>query len=276
MKKIICLVDYSTVSENALRYAARLALQTSSKLVLVAKEEKVEASDRLVSVSDRANNTQPYSTRLADRADYLRSTWKVRCDYAELSDLSQESLKSLGDDVLLVVKGIGRGRPSTPHRLYQDFNLKALRHISTPYLLIPENYEFKTIKRLVYAHDYINNPNIPLDQLEQLTTWIGADICFLSVVQKKYSETEEASLDRVESLISSKWKNDRAITFDYVFYDNVAKCIDHYLDLQQHGDIVIFTLSKHNLVRGLFHRSLIKAMSVCGDHPMMILPEAKV
>jgi hypothetical protein len=270
MNKIVCFVDFSTTSENALRYATRLALDTSSKLILVSFQPE-PAKGRVLAGTTASGLEYYSSSRLPEMCDQLRSTWKVRCDYKELKVLDDEEIALIGKDVRLVVAGVESAVEITPFDSFNSLDIRLIRNLTVPVLMIPMSFQYHRPSRVLYAYDYAIEQYPPLAQLQQLTQWLKADIRFLSVIQGGFSPEEEDKIDKKNSRILSKWKGNKDISFDYVYHSNVAECLDHYMGLWKMDDMIVFSINNMSLAKRLFHRSVIRDMRVCSDYPMLIL-----
>jgi len=268
MKKIICLVDYTPASENALQYASRLAHDISAKLILTTLQTH-KASTKALALAGE-DDAFYNSSRLSEMCDRVRSVWKVPCGYRETMDVENET-DLPEQNVHLLIMGIKSSVKSTPHLLSSDIDFKMIRKSRVPVLLVPDNFQYRKAERVLYAYDYANEPVPPLNQLKEIAEWLKTDVQFLAVVEKEYSRDLEYLLDERCDGIIPQWKSDRKLTFEYIYYSNVKKCIDNYLDLWKSDDIVIFSIDHPTLLHRLFHKSIIREMTVCSRYPMLII-----
>jgi len=270
MKKIICLIDYTLASENAVKYAAQLARSTSSKLVLCTLHHH-NAPNKVLVLAGEEDERPYHSSRLPEMCDQMRGIWKVPCEYQEIYDDENEIQELLKTDVRLIIAGIKSSKQTTPQKLSNSINFKLIKDVQTPVLLIPDNVEYHKLSRMLYAYDYENEPEPPMDLLKNLAEWLQTDLRFLSVVDKEYAPEVEELMDERNAEILSHWKSTRILSFDYIYYSDVKKCIDHYLTLWQADDMVIFSIHHPSLMHRLFHKSVIKEMTVCSSYPILII-----
>jgi hypothetical protein len=266
MKKIICLIDYTRASENALQYAARLAHDSSTKLMLATLQHHKAPTIFALAGDEEA----PYSSRLSEMCDRIRGIWKVPCEYHESIDMENE-LDLIKSDVRMVVMGIQSANQTTPYLLSSAIDFKMIRETHIPILMIPDNVEYQKPNRMLYAYDYANEPNPPVEQLKNLVEWLKTDLRFLSVVEKGYTPEVEQMLDDRNAEIMSHWKSEQSLSFDYIYYSDVKKCIDNYLTLWRSDDIVIFSIDHPSLIHRLLHKSVIREMTVCSRYPVLII-----
>jgi hypothetical protein len=270
MNKIICLIDYTRKSENALQYAANLALDTSSKLILVSLQHQRARRRALIFVGEGEQEYHP--SRLSEMCDQLRSMWKIRCDFSEVSSLNMEELAAqLGPDIQLMVVGIESSTRPSPYKDLSAIDFKMIRESSIPIVLVPENFEYHRVTRMLYAYDYRNDASAPVEQLRHLSDWLKSDIRVLTVAQKEYSPEEDERIEKRIDQFRQQWTGVRNISFDYIYYEDVAKCLDHYVDLWRKDDMMVFSIGPVPLTKRLFHKSIIKEITLCCDYPVMIL-----
>jgi hypothetical protein len=270
MKKIICIVDFSGISDNAVQYAAQLAKDTSSKLVLLWLQNKKQLQ-KVGVLAGEDEGESSHSQRLAEVCDMLQSVWSVRCDFIELPDLEESASDVLDSDVQLVIMGIESPAYYTPYKAFTGIDFKMIRHTNVPILLVPENFRYHKLSRILYAFDYVHDDCPPLDQLARLTAWLQTDVRVLAVTQKKFSPEEEEIIDNRNSEILAKWKGGRTISFDSIYYHDVAECLEHYLELWRSDDIIVFSVGRPSFTQRLFHKSVVQQMTLCSEYPILIL-----
>lgn len=270
MKKIVCLVDYSRAYDNVIRYAAQLAHDTSSKLILSTLQPRQELH-KMMAVVDGDDDFASDVSQLSETCDRVRGVWKVPCDYHEFVGDEKQVLDFLETDIELIVAGIESSLNETPEKLFSEVHLKIMKHSHVPVLLVPDYYQYHKFNRILYAFDYVHEEHPPVEKLGLLAEWLNTDVRVLSVVQKKYSPEEEEKIDLKHGEILTNWKSNQEISFDYIYYTDVTRCLEHYLELWKADDIIIFSLAHPSLTERLFHKSVIRQMTLSSNHPIMIL-----
>jgi hypothetical protein len=270
MKKIVCITDFSEISDNAVQYSAQLAKDTEAKLVLLWLKNKAHAQKISVPAGVEEEDFMP-DTRLAETCDMLQGVWGIRCDYKALDDLPENAEEVLDSDVQLVTMGIESPANHTPYKLFTSIDFKMVRETNVPVLLVPGNFRYRKLQRILYTFDYAHEENPPLGQLERLSAWLHADVRVLAVSKADFSGAEEAEIDNRNSELLAKWNGSRTISFDSIYYHDVAQCLEHYLELWRADDIIIFSIGHPSLVERIFHKSVIQQMTLCCEYPMMII-----
>jgi nucleotide-binding universal stress UspA family protein len=271
MKKIICITDFSSISDNAVQYAAQLALDTNSKLVLLWLQNRAHEEKIAVFNSIQDEDAPLHTTKLSEACDLLRGVWGIRCDYKEIPDLVDHAEEILDSDVQMVIMGIEAPSDNTPYRLFSGIDFKVVRNTQIPVLLVPETFRYKKLTRILYAFDYVHNQNPPLDQLQRLAAWLRTDVRVLSVVQTKFSSEEEAKIDGRNSELQANWKGAYALSFDSVYYPDIAQCLEHYMKLWRADDIIVFSIGQQSFTDILFHKGIIQQMTLSCEYPILII-----
>lgn len=271
MKKIICITDFSSISDNAVQYAAQLAMDTNSKLILLWLQNKTH-DEKVAVLSGSYDEDRPmHTTKLAESCDLLRGVWGIRCDYKEIPDLVDHAEEVLDSDVQMVVMGIESPSNHTPYKLFTGIDFKVVRNTHVPVLLIPETFRYKKLTRILYAFDYVHDQNPPLDQLQRLAAWLRTDVRVLSVVQTHFSSEEEGKIDTRNSELLANWKGAYTLSFDSIYYPDVAQCLEHYMKLWRADDMIVFSIGQQSFTDILFHKGIIQQMTLCCEYPILIM-----
>lgn len=271
MKKIICIIDFSSISDNAVQYAAQLAKDTNSKLILLwlqnqAKKEKIK-----VFADSHHEETPTHTSKLAETCDLLRGVWGIRCDYREIPDLVEYTDEIIDSDVQVVIMGIHSPSNDTPYTVFDKIDFKVIRNTQVPVLLVPESFRYKKLTRILYAFDYKHDFNPPLIQLENLAAWLRSDVGVLTVVQSKFSSEEEAVIDSRNAELLAKWKGVHALSFDSIYYPDVAQCLEHYMKLWRADDMIVFSIGQPSFTDILFHKGIVQQMTLCCEYPILVI-----
>lgn len=269
MKKIVCLIDFERAYDNVTRYAARLAHDTGSKLVITTLQQHKQI-DKVMALEGEEEFSYG-SSRLSEICDQLRGIWKIPCEYHEFAGAEDEILDFLKGDIEVVVAGIESSRNTTPARILAGANFKLIREATVPVLLVPDHFQYQRLGRLLYAFDYVHEKNPPVEKLQQLAEWLHTDVRVLSVVKAEYSPAEEEKIDRMNGEMLARWKSRYSLTFDYIYFADVTRCLDHYLDTWRADDMIILSVEKPTLTQMLFHKSVVRQMMICSDYPILII-----
>ncbi|MFQ5639793.1 MAG: universal stress protein [bacterium] len=140
IKKILCAVDFSEYSEQALKYAAFLSRSHGAKLILLHVIEPLHGSEQYmvlaltpleikVKLKDEANN------QLSALANNVKSSTKVETAVREGKAFVEIIKKAKEDRVDLIVMG-SHGRTGLEHILIGSVAEKVTPKASCPVLIV--------------------------------------------------------------------------------------------------------------------------------------------
>ena len=269
MKKIYCVTDFSSISDNAIQYAAQIAKDTDAKLVLLGIQNEVYKDKVPVFEGHYDSGQSLCISKLAESCDLLRGIWGIRCDYKEIGDALDQADEEL--DVQLIILGIGTLGKDTPYKLYTRINKKIVPQLGVPILLAPQEYRHKKINRILYVFDYLQEKKPPLIQLEKLAGWLKAEVRVLEVVMNRFSSKEESKIESFNAELQSKWKGDYTLSFDIINYPDIANGLEHYIKLLRADSILVFSIGKPSFTDILFHKGLEQQLILSFECPILFI-----
>ncbi len=276
MKNILCPVDFSEVSLNAIEFATRLAEAHHGNLFLlnvfteedfnkileaehINKEynEKLEmAVSRLKSISQKINETEKKSGLL-------------NCDYSlksgKLFDSIFESIEE--NKIDLIVMG-SIGITSLEEKYIGSQTLKIIEEAPCSVFVVPEGISFHKIKKIVYATDYQEEDKIAIQQVISLATVLKA---YVEVLHVSHSETEinKAIYEEFVEEIRSFTHYDKLNFYRQVF-SKTTKGLKEFMH-EQNADLLILLSKKRNFFQNLFHHSITQDLYEFSDFPFMVI-----
>lgn len=264
MKKILCPVDSTAVSDRLVKFVGELAKETQSKIYLVATDKK--RKEVVIQGSHYEGND-----RLDQLHDYLSGIWHVPCSVEEKS-VSENSKKLglLADQYDIMALAISNSDASTIKVNGLDL-LKVLHETLAPILLVPDHFSYKKINRLLYAFDYKHEPQPPLQQLQWLADWFGVEVTFLTILQSDISAAEEKRMSDLQASIKKSWNSKNKISFETMTYPDVPKSLENYLAMRKSNDLLVLSVNHHNMLDRLWHKSVVKGLLHLAEHPYVIL-----
>ncbi len=266
MKTILCPTDFTPSADSVSKYAAQLARDTDSKVILVAthpKKEKVAAGD--FESNDDAE-------RLSELHDLLAGIYHVACGEEEpINGNIYKKLSAVADHYDLLVLGSHFGKEDGRKYSSGIDLVKMIQETLVPFLIVPENFNYKKVSRLLYAYDYKHEPDPPLMALHWLADWFDVDVQFISVIPSNISVQEENNINQVQGKILHNWHHDRKLGIETIVYDNVAQCLKNYLNRWSEGELLVLSVNHQNLLKKIWHKSVVKNLLTDATHPYMII-----
>ena len=275
MNRILCPIDFSEVSLNALEFAVAIGEKKNSNLTLLniftpkdfntilGSEHVKEEFDKLLDIAE--------SKLKAISKEILRISKKkglLSCDYKLKSGKIVDVLSELVNEGNCQLIVIGTTGHSAYERKYLGGKAQnIIQHTQCSVLCVPENHNFHGIKKMVYATDYQEEDKLAIQQLATLAEVLKAEVEVLHVSHHD---------DTIDKVIYEEFKGElmkfvnQKISFNRVVFKHVAEGLDTYMK-ETDADLLVLLNKKLNFLKSLFHQSLTQHLNRFTDYPLMIL-----
>ncbi len=275
MKRILCPVDFSDGSINALEFAAEVGSVYDSKITLLHVLTEKEFRQVL-------GETQPSST------------------YNELVDLAQEKLKALGEEIMrsdggrtvrcetkllyneiapsildearsgiydLITMGT-RGISEFNTRFVGSNSVRVIEKASCPVLLVPAEASMVGFDRMVYATDYLEEDKIVIQSVISFAVGFNSQIQILHISHR--DQLVDKALYKEFKTELTSFINYSKVGFErIVAQDRIEQSIDSFVRETKASLLAIVTRRRGFFGR-LFHDSLTERMSYFVDYPLLV------
>lgn len=272
MKKILCPTDFSSTSYNAITFAAKLAQITKAELTLLNVQSLFDFTPTEF-VTGKQFTLKATAERLTSQCRELGSVFRIPCNaeveptYHKLSSVIRDKAH-LHD---LVVMGSNGAED-----LYQFFlgtnTYNALVKTRTPVLLIPEGVLYSGITQILYAFDYLRQRKLPIQPLLQFAKALQAEITVLQVMEEAYSKEAEDELKELQFILEKEHDGSIPIKYETIRSSEVSRSIDSYA-VNHQPDAVALCSTHRNFIESLFHKSVIKDISMVSSYPVFVFHE---
>ncbi len=269
MKTIICPIDFSSASINAIEYAAKMAKDVGSQLELIHVQE-VEPVAVYAPISNVLSSRKIAFSKLKKMCTEVTNTYHVSCiSEVETSNKSLEKIlseKSKGDYFIVM----GTNGADDIHQYFFGTNSFAvLERAACPVLIIPEGELYKPIKKIVFAWDYKSKNNILFNQFDFFIELFKPEINLIHVSKEK----TQVSLDlfnAYKDVVDSKWGDKYNITFEQIFSDDIEKSLNEYMT-KSDADLLMITFYNRGFIGNIFHGQLVMQLSEEAVYPLLVL-----
>lgn len=266
MKTIIAPTDFSTVSESACLYAAKLAADIKADLVLL------HVMELPLAVAE-----YPVTESLFDEAGIEKEleTLKNKLLAAVNDKLNIRTRNTLGSpehEIKELCKAekpfavvIATHSTSVLDRFFLgSTTVYSVKHLRYPVIVVPHNIEYQAIKRIALASDLKDIYNVPAEEIETIVKLFNAEL------EVFYAAKNEKVINR--DSVGSLLLDHRLLALDPRFH--VAKNKDIMMGItdlaKEHNvDLLIIIPKKH----GPFHKSQSKDFVFYSDVPLMAIHE---
>lgn len=266
MKTIIAPVDFSSVSNNACLYAAKMAEDINADLVLLhVIELQFAISDFPVSVSDFGDISMADELKQLEESLRIATNNKINIYSENVMGSVENKISELCDlkEPFAVVMGT-HSTSFIDRFLIGSTTVYSARHLRYPVLVVPVNVQYKPFKKIALATDMKNVYEMPAHELEMIVKLFNAELQVFYVA-KNADERNRNSLPGM--LLNNRLLSLNPQLFLVEEPDTLMGV--SALVKQQDTDLLIVVPKKH----GPFHKSQSKDFIFYSDVPVMALHE---
>lgn len=270
MKKILCPTDFSDTAHNAISYAARFAQQMDASLTLFNVQSLFELAPGELLEKDMPE-LQWAKEMLEDQAREVVTEFSIPCHtMVSVSDFSLSSLISeKAADFDLIVMGTG-GPDDLNQFFFGTHTYKVFQKAKVPIVLVPETVHFASLKRIVYAYDFLHHGIPPLTQFLHILKNFQGDLMFLQLSHETPDKSEWQQIRKNEEIIKERLNQSIKISFDLQETDNFFESLQKYL-LTSDADLLVLGTHSYSLTEKLFHKSLAKRIFMDFLYPVFVV-----
>lgn len=276
MKKLLCPIDFSEVSLNALEFAVAIGEKEHSNLTLLniftpsdfnkilGSDHVSEEYDQLIEMAEKKLSAISKEILKISKKKGLSS-----CESKLKSGKIVDVLAELADEGKYDLIVIGTTGHSAYERKYLGGKAqKIIQHTHCSILCVPENHNFHGINKIVYATDYQEEDKLAIQQLVAMAKVLDSDVEILHV--SHHDDTiDKAMYEEFKGELMS-FMNYNKISFNRLVFKHVAAGLDEYMK-EVDADLLVLLNKKLNFLKSLFHKSLTLHLEKFTDYPLMIL-----
>jgi nucleotide-binding universal stress UspA family protein len=273
METILCPTDFSESSENAIHYAAALASQTGSKLILMHAilPDVIEFPGNPFErkVDNRLENYYLDKLQYLSQQIRLQTGSKVEVETICVPGPFPDSLNDLvrSKEVDLVVMGT-KGAHNLLEKIFGTNTASFIKQALCPVLAIPANVQFHQINNIAYASDFERQDTVFLKQLLAFAEPLGAAITIFNI------KTDE-QLDLV-----SDWQilrgiekhfRDKNFSFAQLKENSVVAGIEAFVE-ENKMDLLAVSVYQPDMLEKIFHTGVSQQLAYHSRIPLLALP----
>lgn len=268
MKKILIPTDFSSVANNATKYAIEIATAFKSKLFLY-HVYSMKKSDYDLNVS---NEEQPFKKKVKLNMEKTvekikeviaqkKLTLKTKVYQGNIFSLFGRTVKK--DGIALVVMG-SKGASGISKVIFGSVAGTALEKSKVPLLVVPPEYIFKSLQHIILAIDHKEISPEVLSPLQELETKFEAKVTILNIKTDSNNEIKiekEVDLDGVEIIYR-----------EVPLSKNINNSINKFIE-KEDCDLLCMVRRKKSFFESIYKRSITKNQVYNNQVPLLVLPE---
>ena len=276
MIRILVPTDFSATAERAFRFAAQLASKTTGTIILFHVNEKEE-----VPYFDSAEKKQEYVAQIESKKlrKLQRLKKKVVSPYMNVIVSTIVSPPPVVKNVLafakqnkveLIVMGT-QGASGLEKTIIGSTASRIVENSEIPVLIIPEQYDWKDPKEIVFATNYHCEDRPALSFTLAVAKVFNADVTVLHV-NDDGKENEHCFSNYAYFL--QRTFNDAKIKFKELKNPHVKVALEHLYDTIPF-DIMVMVRRDKKFLEKVFLKSFTKNMACTTKLPLLVVPEEK-
>jgi nucleotide-binding universal stress UspA family protein len=275
MKKLLCPIDFSEVSLNALEFAVAIGEREKSNISLLniftpADFNKILDKEHVREEYEKLQQIAEAKLKAISEEIMLLSKNKLKaCNYLLKSGKIVDVLAEISEEENydLIVTG------TTGHSAYDKKYLggkaeEIINETRCSVMCVPENHSYRGIRKMVYATDYQEEDKLAIQQIAALADDLKASVTILHV--SHHNDTiDKAIFEEFKEELGRFIHNDKII-FERVVFKDVAAGLDKYVK-EENADLLILLNKKLNFLKSLFHKRLTEHLDKFTEYPLLIL-----
>ncbi len=275
MEKILCPIDFSDVSLNALEFAVAIGEKEKATITLLNIftprdfDKVLEAKDIMEEYDKLLELAGTKLKAIADEIIRMSKRKGLRdCNYKFESGKLADVLERITEEEKFDLIVVGTTGFSDYDKKYLGGNAEQIiRHTCCPVMAVPQYATFGGIRKIVYATDYQEEDKLALQQLQSLAAHLKASIEILHISHHDDTIDKAIFEDYKEELM--KFVHYDKVTFSRVVFSHVAEGLDEYMK-QSGSDLLVLLEKRRNFLNSMFHKSLTGNLDKFTDYPLLV------
>ncbi len=273
MNKILCPVDFSSTSLNAIEFAVAIGKKFHSRLTLLhvftesdfnkalGAEAKGKTFKELLGIANKKMKALVDAINAESENQGLE-----KCDYflelGELKDKVEET--AIVENYDLIVMGT-TGISRTNGIFFGSNTEDIIEDVKKPILCIPETAKFSKFSKIVYGSDFLEEDKLAIQEVISFATMFDARIKVLHVNIGNSDDEYQVFSEELKSFITYD-----KIAFLNKTYDNIGDGLKQYMH-EEDADLLVVFKRERGFVKSIFSKSLTKILSFSTDKPLLVL-----
>lgn len=275
MQTILTATDFSETGNNAVNYAAWLALLSKSKLILFhAYHTPLLVSEfPIVTTIEDFPLEEESNEQLSLMVNHIKNRFGgiLEVEYLSIAGFASDEITEIAKAKNINLVVIGTHEPEGSDKYFDNNTIDILKHTDFPTLIIPKKWEFKKIDTIVFATDFIKTKNKSiLNPLLEIATLFDSKI----LIYNTEGENIKYSLKEIvhEGIELEETFETLRHSLSLSTNENIADSIMSFAEVNNAG-IIVMIKRHHNFLHRLFSESNTEQMALKTKVPLLILRE---
>jgi nucleotide-binding universal stress UspA family protein len=271
LKKIVVPIDFSKLSDGALRYAYKLANAVGASLEVVHCSEP----DNLLLKPHLAND---FSHKLIEKIHkHAEKVLQITIPKADTENNETVKTKvirgtpeielvklSINSDLIVIGTS---GTNGWPEPFFDNVSAYLSREAHCPVLLVPAHLVFKGLKNIVYAANFESLSSEKIKEVVGFGEKFDSQLHFVHIGK---TELTEKTLEQKIFEIDFRYAGGKyPFRFERMVSDDVVASLTEYANLYN-ADLIVFITEHRDFWHDLLHKSVSREMLFNTKIPMLV------
>lgn len=263
MKPILCPIDFSDVSNNALRYASKLA-QDMNCPILVVHVLHVPAVDMyspanvLTSMMDAQKESALFRIEaiLKEFSAEFSCSYSKQVEFGFAADVIAEIARK--NELRMICMGT-HGENKGLNRFLGSVSYETVKRADCAVMVVPDALEYQPIKVVVLGHESGLDLDYEISEIHHCLDPLHLDLSVLTIVPDPHSDYE------------FKLVNDKGGTKEIqIQHHSIEDAIYRYV-IATEAEMLVLKRQHRGFIENLLHKSTIKQVMGNANIPVLII-----
>ncbi len=275
MNKVLCPIDFSEYSLNALEFACNLLQTKKGGITLLHIFTEADFS-KSIKNKDEEKSFESLrdlaSEKLRILAEETKKSFNVKCDYALSIGGIDKTIARYADenDFNYIVMGT-QGNGYNEQTVVGSRTIRTINETKTPLITVPLETSFTGLNSIVYASDYSDFDKLYLQKLVSFALDFNSRIKVVHVSHSKNNMSEN-TYEAFKSELSSFLGYEKISYYLKEYKEDVSHGIEEFMNEQQ-GDLLVLLKRKRSFLDKIISSSVSKEITYFTSHPLLIFKE---
>jgi|SRR5690242_11305754 len=277
--RILVPTDFSATAERAFRLAAEIASKSKGSIIFLHINEKEE-----IPYFDKIEKRQEYKQQLESKQlkrlqRLKRKIVKPFMNVMVSTIVAQQPVVNRilqlakENQIELIVMGT-QGASGLKKTIVGSHASRVIEKSEIPVLIVPEKYDLKDPKEIVFATNYHRKDKPALSFTIDLSKIFNAHVTVLHIQHLDLAERENAHHFSNYAYFLQRTFNDAQLKFKQINSKNIQETMEQ-IDKDFPVDLLVMVRPDKKFIEKIFIKSFTKDMACISTIPLLVLPEAE-
>lgn len=273
MKKVLIPTDFSENARNAMEYAIQLSGINGYEFVLLNafKTPNAGSGGMLVSldeVLEKEGVKDLKREKIYFEEKYPGINISIRCKHGELDNVIRKT--NIEEEIDYVIMGT-QGSSGVQKVLVGSNTQRVIENVVRPVVAIPEGYEYRSLKKIVFASDLKRVQNgSTFDPIVELATIFNAQVLILHAIN---DPTEDFNYEEEKNRLElDKVFKDIDHSYHVEVNSSTVDGINNFID-EHNAEVLALMPRTVSFLEGLFKSSVTRSFAFQAKIPLLAIKE---